>query len=88
MPRPRQVLANQFYLLSRRCTQRLFLLRPDDATTNAFLYCLAVAAQRYRIEVLLTLAESNHHHTVFFDRYGNCPAFVEYFPRENRYRVS
>ena len=79
MPRPRQILANQFYLLSRRCTQRLFLLRPDDATTNTFLYCLAVAAQRFRIEVLLTLAESNHHHTVFFDRYGNCPAFVEYF---------
>ncbi len=79
MPRPRQILANQFYLLSRRCTQRLFLLRPDEPTTNAFLYCLAVAAQRFRIEVLLTLAESNHHHTVFFDRYGNCPAFVEYF---------
>jgi putative transposase len=60
MPRPRQILANQFYLLSRRCTQRLFLLRPDEPTTNAFLYCLAVAAQRFHIEVLLTLAESNH----------------------------
>lgn len=76
---PRQILPGQFYLLTRRCMQRLFLLRPDDATTNAFFYCLALAAQRFRIEVLLTLAESNHHHTVFFDRHGNCPAFVEYF---------
>lgn len=79
MARPRQILEGQFYLLTRRCTQRLFLLRPDDATTNAFLYCLAIAAQRFRIEVLLTLAESNHHHTVFFDRYGTGPGFVEYF---------
>jgi putative transposase len=79
MAKPRQILPEQFYLLTRRCTQRLFLLRPDSATTNAFLYCLAVAAQRFRVDVLLTLAESNHHHTVFFDRYGNAPAFVEYF---------
>ncbi len=76
---PRQILPGQFYLLTRRCTQRLFLLRPDDATTNAFFYCLALAAQRFRIEVLLTLAESNHHHTVFLDRHGNCSAFMEYF---------
>jgi putative transposase len=79
MSRPRQVFVGQFYLITRRCTQRLFLLRPDDATTNAFIYCLAVAAQRFGIEVLLTVAESNHHHTVIFDRYGNCPAFVEHF---------
>ena len=79
VPRPRQILKGQFYLLSRRCTQRLFLLRPDDATTNAFLYCLAIAARRFQIEILLTLAESNHHHTVVYDRYGNCPEFVEYF---------
>jgi len=60
MPRPRQILANQFYLLSRRCTQRLFLLRPDDATTNAFLYCLAVAAQRYGIEIFWTGVDEMH----------------------------
>ncbi len=35
---PRQVLPHQFYLITRRCTQRLFLFRPDAATNNAFLY--------------------------------------------------
>ncbi|HEY1556709.1 MAG TPA: hypothetical protein VGF94_17860 [Kofleriaceae bacterium] len=29
--------------------------------------------------MLLAVAESNHHHTVIFDRYGRCPAFIEYF---------
>jgi len=36
----RQVLPRQFYLITRRCAQRQFLLRPDTATNNAFLYCL------------------------------------------------
>jgi hypothetical protein len=66
-------------LITRRCTQRQFLLRPDDATNNAFIYCLAVAAIKCGIDVIYTLAESNHHHTVIFDRDGVVSAFVEHF---------
>ena len=77
--RPRQILPGQFYLLTRRCTQRMFLLRPDAATNNAFMYCLAVAAQLFGIDVLYSVAESNHHHTVIFDRHGCVSAFLEYF---------
>jgi REP element-mobilizing transposase RayT len=77
--RPRQVLPGQFYMITRRCTQRQFLLRPDAATNNTFAYCLIEAAKRYQIEVLLTCAMSNHHHTVIFDRRGNYPAFTEHF---------
>jgi hypothetical protein len=79
MSRPRQVLPGQFYLLTRRCTQRQFLLRPDPITNNAFAYCLGEAAQRFGIDILLPMAESNHHHTVFFDRRGCYPQFVEHF---------
>lgn len=79
MSRPRQILKEQFYLITRSCTQRQFLLRPDDATNNAFIYCLAVAAIKFGVDVLYTLAESNHHHTVIFDRYGVVSAFVEHF---------
>lgn len=43
---PRQVLPRQFYLITRRCSRREFLLRPDPATNNAFLYCLIDAALR------------------------------------------
>jgi hypothetical protein len=50
---PRQVIPRQFYLVTRRCTQRQFLLRPDAATNNAFLYCLITAALRSEIDVLL-----------------------------------
>jgi hypothetical protein len=79
MSRPRQILPGQFYLVNRRCTQRMFLLRPDEITNNAFVYCLAEAAQRYEVDVVLPMAESNHHHTVLFDRHGRIPQFLEHF---------
>jgi REP element-mobilizing transposase RayT len=66
-------------MVTRRCTQRQFLLHPDEETNNAFVYCLAVAAQRFGVEILLTCAMSNHHHTVLFDRDGALPAFTEHF---------
>jgi len=79
MSLPREVIPGRFYMITRRCTQRQFLLRPDDETNNAFVYCLAEAAQRCNISVLLTCAMSNHHWTVIFDRDGTVPAFTEHF---------
>jgi putative transposase len=76
---PRQVLPQQFYLVTRRCTQRQFLLRPDAKTNNAFTYALIEAAQRTQIDVLLPCAMSNHYHAVIFDRLGRYPEFVEHF---------
>ncbi len=76
---PRQVLPRQFYLVTRRCTQRQFLLRPDPETNNAFTYALIEAAQRTQIDVLLPCAMSNHYHAVIFDRFGRYPEFVEHF---------
>jgi len=79
MSLPRQVLPGQFYMITRRCTQRQFLLRPDAATNNAFTYCLIEAAQRFQMEVLLPCAMSNHYHVVVFDRRARYPEFVEHF---------
>lgn len=79
MTLPREVLPGRFYMITRRCTQRQLLLRPDKETNNAFIYCLADAAQRFGIEVILPSAMANHHHTVIFDRHGTVPAFTEHF---------
>jgi REP element-mobilizing transposase RayT len=79
MSRPRQVLPGRFYLLTRRCAQRQFLLRPDALTNQAFTYCLVEAAQRFELDILLTVAESNHHHTIAYDRHGRMPQFTEHF---------
>lgn len=75
---PRQVLPRTFYMLTRRCTQRQFLLRPDATTNATFLYCLAEAARRFEIEVILPSVLSNHHHTIVFDRHGRIIEFTEH----------
>ena len=79
MPLPREVLPGRTYMITRRCTQRQFLLRPDRATNNAFVYCLAVAALRTGVRILFTAAESNHHHTGIYDPLGTYPDFIEHF---------
>ena len=79
MSRPRQIIPGSFYLLTRRCAHGQLLLRPDEITNQTFIYCLAVAAQRMSIDVLMTCAMSNHHHTIVFDRTGAVVEFMEHF---------
>lgn len=74
---PREIIPGRFYMLTRRCVQQMFLLRPDRETTQAFWYCVAEAAARCDIELLLPSAMSNHHHTVLFDRYGRVVDFMQ-----------
>ncbi|HTL33138.1 MAG TPA: hypothetical protein VL326_08435 [Kofleriaceae bacterium] len=76
---PRPVYPGSTSMVTRRCTQRQFLLRPDPATNNAFIYCLAVAAQRCEIDVLNFVQMSNHLHDGIYDRHGRAPAFYEMF---------
>ena len=76
---PRRIVPGRVYMVTRRCTQRQFLLRPDRETTNAFIYCLALAAQRTEMDVLAFLAHSNHHHTIVVDTRGRMPQFLELF---------
>lgn len=76
---PREVLPGRTYMITRRCSQRQFLMRPDRETNNAFIYCLAYAAKCHEITVLFTMATSNHHHTGIIDVHGNYPAFIEQF---------
>jgi putative transposase len=78
MTLPLQVLPGQFYMVTRRCSQRQFFLRPDEPTNNAFLYCLAHAAERTGVEVILPVVMSNHHHTIVYDPDGSIVEFTEH----------
>ena len=69
----------RFLFVTRRCTQREFLLRPDEATNNAFVYVLAEAAKRFEMNAILSQMMSNHHHTALYDRHGNDVEFREHF---------
>ena len=79
MSLPRQVLPGSDYMITRRCSERRFFLRPDDDTNNAFVYCLALAALRAKVEILFVVAMSNHYHAGIHDPDGNFPIFAEHF---------
>jgi REP element-mobilizing transposase RayT len=78
MTAPRQVLAGSTYLVTRRCTQRQFLLRPSAKVDAIFKYLLAVAAHRYGIRLHALCVMSNHVHLVLTDPRGDLPAFAQY----------
>jgi REP element-mobilizing transposase RayT len=78
MTAPRQVLPGTTYLVTRRCTQRQYLLRPSRATTEAFRYLLAVAATRYGVRVHAFCVLSNHYHLVVTDPDARLPAFHQF----------
>jgi putative transposase len=79
MSLPRQIIPGCFYKITRRTMLRQFLLRPDEETNNTYTYCLAVAAAQFEIEIIMTNASSNHHHTDIFDRHGNVIEFIQHF---------
>jgi REP element-mobilizing transposase RayT len=75
----RPIIAGRVYLITRRCSERRFFLRPDEKTNQDFLYCLAEAAQRFGVEVLGFCALSNHYHAIVHDPLGRLPDFACHF---------
>jgi len=74
---PRQVLPKTVYLVTRRCTQRQFLLRPTELTTAIFKYVLAVAAHRTGVRLHAACVLSSHYHLVLTDPRAALPRFCQ-----------
>jgi putative transposase len=75
----RPIVPGRVYLMTRRCSERRFFLRPDHKTNQAFLYCLAEAAERFGVQIIGFLAMSNHYHAVVVDPLGRLPDFACHF---------
>jgi hypothetical protein len=56
-------------------------MRPDPATSNAFVYCLGISAHRFDVEIIAFGTMANHHHIVAIDSKGRLPEFLQYFHR-------
>jgi len=77
MTAPRRIVKGTTYLITRRCFDRRFLLRPSELTNAVFEYRLAVAAQRYGIQLHAYCVLSNHWHCVLTDPRGKLPKFEQ-----------
>jgi REP element-mobilizing transposase RayT len=78
MTAPRRVLPGTVYLITRRCSERRFFLRPSQVVNEIFLFVLAIAARRYGVLVHASCVLSNHAHLIITDRTGRLPAFMQY----------
>jgi REP element-mobilizing transposase RayT len=72
---PRQIIPGSTYFVTRRCTQRCFLLKPKALTNQIFLYCIAVAAQETGIIIHAACVMSNHWHAIVTDPDGRIADF-------------
>lgn len=63
----RQFLPDTTYFITRRTTQREFWLERAPQTTQIFLYCIAVAAQKTGVQLHGACVMSNHWHAVVSD---------------------
>lgn len=68
-------------LITRRCTEQKFLMRPDraGAVKNTYEYCVAHAAIETKVQVHAYVAMSNHSHLVATDPTGERPSFARNF---------
>jgi REP element-mobilizing transposase RayT len=64
------------YLVTRRCYQRTFRLRPCEQTNSIFMYCLAFAMRKTGVVLHAACVLSNHHHLVVTDPRGVLPDFL------------
>ena len=74
---PRQLLRNSTYLLTRRCSERRFFLRPSSLTNQIALYCMALAAEKTGVKVHAFCWLSNHAHWIVSDPDSRLPEFMQ-----------
>lgn len=79
MSNPRRVVPRTTKFITRRTTQRFFLLRPDRKRTiwSIYWYVTAVLAAELGIEVHAVQILSNHMHEVLTDTRAEMPKFLQ-----------
>jgi REP element-mobilizing transposase RayT len=75
----RPIVPGRTYFFTRRCTQREFILRPDEDVNAALTYCLGRAAAETGVQIHSFLAMSNHVHATVTDPGGVMPDFARRF---------
>jgi len=76
---PREILPGRTYLVTRRCTQRQYLLTPTALTNQIARYCSAVAIKQTGVQLNAVCVMSNHWHGVVTDPHARLPQFLGRF---------
>lgn len=82
MTLPRRQLPDQCVMITRRCIDRRYLLRPDEALNDIWWYEFARASSRYGQSVHAAVSMSNHMHACITDHSGDRSLFMQYLMKE------
>ena len=77
MTQPRRHIAGQIAMLTRRCSQRRYFLRPDDYINDVLPFEMGKAAERHGQQVYAAMAMSNHVHFGVGDTTGERSKFMQ-----------
>ncbi len=77
MTQPRRILEGTTWLVTRRCLERRYFLRPDAFVAEVLLYVLGFAVSLFGLRIVGMVALSNHLHMVVYDPIGRICAFFE-----------
>lgn len=75
----RRIRRGTTYLITKKCTDDLFLIVPSAPVNSVLLYTLLLKAQKYGIRLHAFCFMSNHFHLVVTDAQGTLPAFMRDF---------
>ena len=73
----RRVLEHATYMITRRCSERRYFLRPDRKVTRLIEYLVGVLAKRFEIQVIAACFLGNHYHVILVDPVGQVPKFMQ-----------
>ncbi len=78
MTQPRCIVPDETTMITRRTTQRFYLLRPDADQTSQdiYWYTTAVLAKKFGVQLHAVQVLSTHMHEIVTDVRGVLPAFV------------
>ena len=77
MTQPRRHIAGQVAMLTRRCSERRYFLRPDDYINDVIPFEVGKAATRHGQHVYAVMAMSNHVHFAVGDTTGDRSDFMK-----------
>ena len=76
MSAAREILPGSTYVVTRRCSERRFFLRPDSFVTKTFLFCIAFAAVLFGMRIHGYIVLSNHWNCILTDPRARLPDFM------------
>ena len=66
-------------MVTRRCLDRRYFMRPDADVRAALEYLMAVGMARFGVAIVAAAFLSNHYHLILSDPLGRYPAFLQWF---------